>query len=74
MCPVMSLRHAALGLLIAGFLLEAAVAGGRFAPEPLNFVADLIALAASGATYAPMRYPLLNHTLTNKFWFGLLKT
>lgn len=50
MCPVMSLRHAAVGLLIAGFMLEAAIAGGRYAPEPLNFVTDLIASAASGAT------------------------
>jgi hypothetical protein len=44
----MTLRHAAVGLLLAGFLLEAATAGGRFAPEPLNFVTDLISSAAGG--------------------------
>ena len=48
MCPVMSLRHAAVGLLLAGLQLAAAAAGNRFAPEPLNFAADVLTDAAAG--------------------------
>jgi hypothetical protein len=48
-CPVVTPRHAALGLLLAGLAHAGAAAGGRFAPEALNFVADLLADAAQGA-------------------------
>lgn len=49
MCPVVTRRHAAVGLLLAGLQLAAAAAGGRFAPEPLNFAADVLAGASEGA-------------------------
>jgi len=47
-CPVVAPRHAAVGLLLAGLQQAGAAAGGRLAPEPLNFIADLLADAAQG--------------------------
>lgn len=48
-CPVVEPRHAATGLLLAGLAHQGAAAGGRFAPEALNFVTHLLADAAQGA-------------------------
>jgi hypothetical protein len=42
-------RHAAVGLLLAGLAHAGAAAAGRFTPEALNFVTDLLADAAQGA-------------------------
>jgi hypothetical protein len=42
-------RHAAVKLLLAGLAHAGAAAGGRFMPEALNFVTDLLADAAQGA-------------------------
>lgn len=49
-CPVVRPRHAAVGLLLAGLAHAGAAAGGRFTPEALNFVTDLLADAAQGVT------------------------
>ena len=50
-CPVVRPRHAAVGLLLAGLAHAGAAAGGRFTPEALNFVTELLADAAQGTHF-----------------------